>query len=121
MSEDRSDMSETSTNRTVRQQQFRATARKILTDARSPWGTADPVGQLARAMERTYMAGAANVGEPEEALDAGGHVRWDAREPVEVTTLDALITAMAAPDTHEINLAELHRFSVWQRGEGARS
>ena len=78
MSEDRSDMSETSTNRTVRQQQFRATARKILTDARSPWGTADPVGQLARAMERTYMAGAANVGEPEEALDAGGHVRWDA-------------------------------------------
>ncbi|WP_254440442.1 hypothetical protein [Xanthomonas vasicola] len=49
------------------------------------------------------------------------HTLADGQRLIEAGSLDALITAMAAPDTHEINLAELQRFSVWQRGGGARS
>jgi hypothetical protein len=71
-------MTEISTNRSVRRQQFRAAARMILQDARGTWGTADHVGQLASAMERAYAAGAANAGRAEEAPDAAGYVGWDA-------------------------------------------
>lgn len=71
-------MTEISTNRLIRRQQFRTAARKILQDARGAWGTADRVGQLAIAMERAYGAGAANVGKDEEAHDAAGFVHWDA-------------------------------------------
>ncbi|HEY7810936.1 MAG TPA: hypothetical protein VIA98_11195 [Allosphingosinicella sp.] len=69
-------MSDISTNRSIRLQQFRATARRILKDASSRWGTADRVRDLARAMEQAYAAGSANTGRPEEDPASAGHVRW---------------------------------------------
>lgn len=71
-------MTEISTSRAVRRQQFRATARKILADADRGWGSSDRIGALATAMERAYSAGARDAGLPEEAPDASGHIRWDA-------------------------------------------
>lgn len=67
-----------SSNKKIRWNQFRATARDILKRSREPWGPADPVGSLARAMEHAYAAGAAQVGQPVEEMVVDGSLRWDA-------------------------------------------
>lgn len=71
-------MTDVSTNKQIRRQQFRATAKEILERAKASWGSTDRIGQLANAMERAYAAGASNAGLPEEKPSADGHVRWDA-------------------------------------------
>lgn len=71
-------MTDISSNKQIRWNQFRKTARDILARSREPWGATDPVGDLARAMERAYSSGAANVGRPADSLVVDGVVRWDA-------------------------------------------
>lgn len=67
-----------STNKAIRREQFRATAKRILQRAEGAWGTNDRIGQLARAMEHAYAAGACDRDRPEDPAVEDGVVRWDA-------------------------------------------
>ncbi|MGV7121366.1 hypothetical protein [Sphingopyxis sp. 550A] len=71
-------MANISSNKQIRWNQFRRTARDILARSRSSCGAADPVGDLARAMERAYAAGAVQVAQPTDSLVVDGGIRWDA-------------------------------------------
>ena len=70
-------MERISTNRDTRRQQFRAIARGILDAARGPIGRPDRIGDLARAMERAYAAGAEQAGSVEEPPGIAGWVAWE--------------------------------------------
>ncbi|HZG32043.1 MAG TPA: hypothetical protein VEZ59_02145 [Sphingopyxis sp.] len=121
-----------SSNKQIRWNQFRATARDILKRSREPWGPADPVGSLARAMEHAYAAGAAQVGQPAEEMVVDGSLRWDAipsrarvmleslgisvyerREELREGTLLAMLEGAAATGRK----GERAIFSFWVAGE----
>lgn len=79
-----------STNKAMRRQQFRAAAKLMLRRAESARGTTDRIGQLARAMEQAYAAGAADRDLPTEETIQGGVVRWDALPPRARDVLDRI-------------------------------